>query len=55
MMAMQHCLDCKEPVSLGAYHCPNCRRLANYGQMMFILRVVWLILIAGTLFANQPF
>ncbi len=54
-MATQHCLDCKEPVSLGAYHCPNCRRLANYGQTMFILRVTFLALIAWNLFAYRPF
>jgi RNA polymerase subunit RPABC4/transcription elongation factor Spt4 len=54
-MATQACLDCKETVSLGAYHCPNCRRLTNYGQTIFIIRVTLLAVITWNLFWYQPF
>lgn len=54
-MANQYCPDCKEPVSLAAYHCPNCRRLSNYGSLTFFIRVMLLALIAGHLFWRQPF
>ena len=54
-MATQSCLDCEKPVSLGAYHCPNCRRLTSHGSSIFLMRVTFLALIAWNLFAYQPF
>ncbi len=54
-MATQQCLDCKEPVSLGAYHCPNCRRLTGHGASIFLIRVTLLAAIAWNLFWYQPF
>ncbi len=54
-MAMQYCLDCKEPASQGAYHCPNCRRLTSYGAFIFVIRVALLGVIAWNLFWHQPF
>ena len=54
-MATQSCLDCKEAVSSAAYHCPHCRRLTNYGQMIFIIRVSMLAIVAWNLFLYRPF
>ena len=54
-MANQYCPDCKEPVSLAAYHCPKCRRLSSYGSATFLIRVTFLAVITWNLFSRQPF